>query len=710
MAELSADTQAILNALTEQGKLLRNDGRTNSIKTVNIRLDKFQASFDAMNQMLADISSSMRKMIGGEGAEGTIQVGSGAGGQAAALREVFEGQEDQEEVLEQLRDQMRRQADLDDAELTRKEIEEKEKQEQEKKDRLKKQGEDNLKNLKENTVTGQLMTNPVSFLTKVIKGAMIGFVGFNVIRGVVDAFTGGAMTQFIEDIDWEGLGKGIKSFSDLLFSNKWSAFATVLGSWLLIDFGAPLAVNLVGEALRTNALTTALAKMTPGEITKAPGFFSASKALKFGLLATAGIAIAGITEKLAENVAYENLTDDEVLKAKRANFQTPKSTAISVAGYAAAGATLGSYFGPKGALIGLAIGAAVGAGKLVFEAMQRTTEEKVDVAEIEERLKMDEIEADRLAALEMLKRHAEDASFTLSDAALKSLRIQAGLNPETGEPMIEGESLLDQQLQEVKLETDTVLAEQLNKQKNILARAKASAESGVYEQFVPDGMGGGTYIDITDATRIAELQAQRDANLAEQLNKQKNILARAKASAESGVYEQFVPDGMGGGTYIDITDATRIAELQAQRDANLAEQLRVMSELEARRDKRVAEGADEDNFIYLAPKGFWEGFKDIWEDSSDRREDRLSDFRKMFEEYEGSDIDGDGKIDFKASEEVMNQALDAISSGAITPDQAITIIKAGDTQTNIDSSDKSTNSKYNFSSAGIDALMNPNGG
>lgn len=654
MAELSADTQAILNALTEQGKLLRNDGRTNSIKTVNIRLDKFQASFDAMNQMLADISSSMRKMIGGEGAEGTIQVGSGAGGQAAALREVFEGQEDQEEVLEQLRDQMRRQADLDDAELTRKEIEEKEKQEQEKKDRLKKQGEDNLKNLKENTVTGQLMTNPVSFLTKVIKGAMIGFVGFNVIRGVVDAFTGGAMTQFIEDIDWEGLGKGIKSFSDLLFSNKWSAFATVLGSWLLIDFGAPLAVNLVGEALRTNALTTALAKMTPGEITKAPGFFSASKALKFGLLATAGIAIAGITEKLAENVAYENLTDDEVLKAKRANFQTPKSTAISVAGYAAAGATLGSYFGPKGALIGLAIGAAVGAGKLVFEAMQRTTEEKVDVAEIEERLKMDEIEADRLAALEMLKRHAEDASFTLSDEALKSLRIQAGLNPETGEPMIEGESLLDQQLQEVKLETDTVLAEQLNKQKNILARAKASAESGVYEQFVPDGMGGGTYIDITDATRIAELQAQRDANL--------------------------------------------------------AEQLRVMSELEARRDKRVAEGADEDNFIYLAPKGFWEGFRDIWEDSSDRREDRLSDFRKMFEEYEGSDIDGDGKIDFKASEEVMNQALDAISSGAITPDQAITIIKAGDTQTNIDSSDKSTNSKYNFSSAGIDALMNPNGG
>lgn len=654
MAELSADTQAILNALTEQGKLLRNDGRTNSIKTVNIRLDKFQQSFDVMNQVLADISASMRKMVGGEGAEGTIQVGGAAGGQAAALREAFEGQEDQEEVLEQLRDQMKRQADLDEAELTRKELEEKEKQEQEKKDRRKKQGEENMKLLKENTVTGQLMTNPVSFLTKVIKGAMIGFVGFNVIRGVVDAFTGGAMTQFIEDIDWEGLGKGIKSFSDLLFSNKWTAFATVLSSWLLVDFGAPLAVNMVGQALRTNALTTALAKMTPGEVAKAPGFFSAQKALKFGLLATAGIAIAGITEKLAENVAYENLTDEEVLKAKRANFQTPKSTAVSITGYAAAGATLGSYFGPKGALIGLAIGAAVGAGKLVFEAMQRTTEEKVDVAEIEERLKMDELEADRLAAEEMLKKHAEDASFTLSDASLKALRVQAGLNPETGEPMIEGESILDQQIQELKLETDTVLAEQLNKQKNILERARKSAESGVYEVFVGDGQGGGRFVEITDASQIQEMQDQRDAAL--------------------------------------------------------TEQLRVMAELEARRDERIAAGADEDNFIYLAPQGFWEGFKDIWQDSSDRRESRIKEFREMFEEYEGMDVDGDGKVDFKANEEVMQQALDAISSGAITPNQAITIIKAGDTQQNVDNSDKSTNSKYNFSAAGIDALMNPNGG
>jgi hypothetical protein len=132
MAELSADTQAIINALTEQGRLLRNDGRTNSIKTVNIKLEKFQESFNAMNQVLADISASMRQMVGGEGSQGTISVG-GAAGQAAALREAFEGQEDQTEVLEQLRDQMRRQADLDDAELTRKELAEKEKQEKKRK-------------------------------------------------------------------------------------------------------------------------------------------------------------------------------------------------------------------------------------------------------------------------------------------------------------------------------------------------------------------------------------------------------------------------------------------------------------------------------------------------------------------------------------------------------------------------------------------------
>ena len=67
MAEMSADTQAIIDTLMEQGRLLRNDGRTNSIKTVNIKLDKFQDSFNSMNRLLGDISASLRVMVGSDG-------------------------------------------------------------------------------------------------------------------------------------------------------------------------------------------------------------------------------------------------------------------------------------------------------------------------------------------------------------------------------------------------------------------------------------------------------------------------------------------------------------------------------------------------------------------------------------------------------------------------------------------------------------------
>ena len=96
MAEMSADTQAIIDTLMEQGRLLRNDGRTNSIKTVNIKLDKFQDSFNSMNRLLGDISASLRVMVGSDGQQGTIQVGAPAAGssQASQIQQVFEeGQE-----------------------------------------------------------------------------------------------------------------------------------------------------------------------------------------------------------------------------------------------------------------------------------------------------------------------------------------------------------------------------------------------------------------------------------------------------------------------------------------------------------------------------------------------------------------------------------------------------------------------------------------
>lgn len=641
MAEMSADTQAIIDTLINQGKLLRNDGRTNSIKSVNIKLDKFQTTFDSMNIFLGNMSESLSKMIG-DGTGSAINAGSATASAAARIDAAFEDGEERDELMASVRDQLKRQADLDKAELERAERNEKEKQEQEKRDRIKKQGEENMKALKENTLSGQLLSNPVSFLTKVLKGALIGFVGFNVIRGVVDAWTGGAMTDFIEDIDWEGIGQNFKDLAEWLGSNKWAAFTAVLSSWLLIDFGVPLAVNAVGEALRTNALTTQLAKLTGQNVTQAPGFLSTGNVLKAGILGLVATGFVFAADKLRDSLRFEGMTEEQIMRAEAVGYDTPESAATTMAGYAAAGATLGSYFGLKGAIVGGILGFAFGALKKTYDVVTRDSAEQIDVAKLEEEVAFQKAEADKKEA-ERLLAEFEAGETNLSETQLRNLRLQAGLDPETGEPLVDG--VMTSELQGLVNETNEEIAEAVARETAALQRAKDAIDSEYLQWVSLPGTG---------------------------------------------------PGGSAGGYWAEVTDASEIAEMQKMRQDRLEQQQARFDEIMAIRDQRLAEGmASEADLIYVAPAGFWESFRDIWQDSQDRRANRLAEFKEFQEAYEGP-----------ANAEVMQRAFEAINTGAVTAGQAITIIKAGDSQqTNVDASDKSTSSNYTFTQDALQALL-----
>lgn len=638
---MSADTQAIIDTLINQGKLLRNDGRTNSIKSVNIKLDKFQTTFDSMNIFLGNMSESLSKMIG-DGTGSAINAGSATASAAARIDAAFEDGEERDELMASVRDQLKRQADLDKAELERAERNEKEKQEQEKRDRIKKQGEENMKALKENTLSGQLLSNPVSFLTKVLKGALIGFVGFNVIRGVVDAWTGGAMTDFIEDIDWEGIGQNFKDLAEWLGSNKWAAFTAVLSSWLLIDFGVPLAVNAVGEALRTNALTTQLAKLTGQNVTQAPGFLSTGNVLKAGILGLVATGFVFAADKLRDSLRFEGMTEEQIMRAEAVGYDTPESAATTMAGYAAAGATLGSYFGLKGAIVGGILGFAFGALKKTYDVVTRDSAEQIDVAKLEEEVAFQKAEADKKEA-ERLLAEFEAGETNLSETQLRNLRLQAGLDPETGEPLVDG--VMTSELQGLVNETNEEIAEAVARETAALQRAKDAIDSEYLQWVSLPGTG---------------------------------------------------PGGSAGGYWAEVTDASEIAEMQKARQDRLEQQQARFDEIMAIRDQRLAEGmASEADLIYVAPAGFWESFRDIWQDSQDRRANRLAEFKEFQEAYEGP-----------ANAEVMQRAFEAINTGAVTAGQAITIIKAGDSQqTNVDASDKSTSSNYTFTQDALQALL-----
>jgi len=648
MAEMSADTQAIIDTLMEQGRLLRNDGRTNSIKTVNIKLDKFQDSFNSMNRLLGDISASLRVMVGGDGQQGTIQAGSPAagGGTAAQIQQVFEEGQERDELMGQIRDQLKRQADLDDAELERAERAEKEKQEQEKRDRIKKQGEDNMKALKENTLSGQLLSNPVSFLTKVLKGALIGFVGFNVIRGVVDAWTGGAMTEFIEGIDWEAIGSNFKDLAEWLGSNKWAAFTGVLSSWLLVDFGVPLAVNAVGEALRTNALTTALAKMSGAQMTSAPGFLTTTNLLKAGVLGLVATGLAFAGEKIRDSIRFDDMTDEQILRAEAVGYDTPSSAAASMAGYTAAGATIGSYFGPKGAIVGAALGFAYGVSKKIYEVMNRNDLEDIEVADLDAEVQLTRVEQ----AKKLLQDHIDGKKVLFPQEIAAYEKISGFEINEEGTGFTSDVSSV---IQDIELGNAEAIAKNKLEAKQELDRLR----------------------DLVD--RRAFLNLTETAGMSQVFN------------TETKRYEDFI-----------VTDPEMVRKLEEGYAEKLAEQEEVYRQIREVEAQRILSGQLEaGDFIYVTPDGFLGGAGDFLGFTSNQdRVNELSEVEKFNAFLEGAELN--------VSEEVMKSALDAIESGAISAGNAIVVLKAGDTQqTNVDASDKSTSSNYTFTDTAAQALL-----
>ena len=648
MAEMSADTQAIIDTLMEQGRLLRNDGRTNSIKTVNIKLDKFQDSFNSMNRLLGDISASLRVMVGGDGQQGTIQAGSPAagGGTAAQIQQVFEEGQERDELMGQIRDQLKRQADLDDAELERAERVEKEKQEQEKRDRIKKQGEENMKALKENTLSGQLISNPVSFLTKVLKGALIGFVGFNVIRGVVDAWTGGAMTEFIEGIDWEAIGSNFKDLAEWLGSNKWAAFTGVLSSWLLVDFGVPLAVNAVGEALRTNALTTALAKMSGAQMTSAPGFLTTTNLLKAGVLGLVATGLAFAGEKIRDSIRFDDMTDEQILRAEAVGYDTPSSAAASMAGYTAAGATIGSYFGPKGAIVGAALGFAYGVSKKIYEVMNRNDLEDIEVADLDAEVQLTRVEQ----AKKLLQDHIDGKKVLFPQEIAAYEKISGFEINEEGTGFTSDVSSV---IQDIELGNAEAIAKNKLEAKQELDRLR----------------------DLVD--RRAFLNLTETAGMSQVFN------------TETKRYEDFI-----------VTDPEMVRKLEEGYAEKLAEQEEVYRQIREVEAQRILSGQLEaGDFIYVTPDGFLGGAGDFLGFTSNQdRVNELSEVEKFNAFLEGAELN--------VSEEVMKNALDAIESGAISAGNAIVVLKAGDTQqTNIDAANKSTSQNYTFTDTAAQALL-----
>lgn len=63
MAEMTADTRAILDRLKAEGDLIRNSG-TNSLRAMNVKLDKFDGLFQSINENLIEQTKFMARSLG----------------------------------------------------------------------------------------------------------------------------------------------------------------------------------------------------------------------------------------------------------------------------------------------------------------------------------------------------------------------------------------------------------------------------------------------------------------------------------------------------------------------------------------------------------------------------------------------------------------------------------------------------------------------
>lgn len=520
MAEISRDTQAILDRLKREGSLTRNGGDgKNSIKQININLQKFGVLFQGIQNELANLNKTFGQMLGANPntfngplpqAEQTTLEPPKVQFDEEQLRAL--GLDEETIELQKKAAELNIKNNLEDEKL-RAQVEQKRKEDEEDK-RRKERAQKTKDYLKEKTITGQVLTNPLSFFTKLLKGAAIAFVGFNVVRGIVDQWTGGKFTEFVENIDYAAIGNGIKTFSTFLGDTPWAQFTNALLAWAAIDFGVPLALSVTGEVIRGSMLAKALSGGVESTIKTSKGFMSTVMSVRGAAFTALGVGVAIGGAKLADYVRGEMLgmTPEQIANEKMVH---DKGDYVDIVGMAAAGASMGAMFGMKGALVGAILGFAFGVGKKAYDYINSSAEEQIEFDQMGEDLARENAKTAKL----MLEQHA-NGTRELTEKQIEALTKQA-----------EGPS------QELINKTNDEIAEQRNK----LANSILGIENrNITQEYIPSNSqhGMGRWEDITDASELMKREKKRDDDLAAKKAELAKIDERMSKRVELG-YAKF---------------------------------------------------------------------------------------------------------------------------------------------------------------------------
>lgn len=353
MAAISAETQAIIDRLKAEGDLVRNSG-TNSVRSVKLKLDKFEGIFNTISNNVVEQTELMRLQLG-------------------QISEQVERQKAQEQFDE---------------------IEPPSAPEVEKTNNPQEETDKTIDKISDSIASSLSLKN-------IAMAAGGGFVFYNLLKGFVNESTGGGfdkMTAAISGMDWDGMKTKITDMTDGLDLVNWSNFSTAINNastavnsftkWLGDTGVSDIVSTVVGGGLVTagakGAISGALAKSGGGV-----GMAGRLAAIGPGIaLAAAGVAIY-YGDEIKNWITEQTGAESPEAQDSIANLVT-----VGQAGMSAM--SIAMMFGPHAMLATAAATVAVGLGVLIHGWIKK-----------HKRQEAEKFEADVDTALEKARAEAE---------------------------------------------------------------------------------------------------------------------------------------------------------------------------------------------------------------------------------------------------------------------------------------------------------------
>lgn len=388
MAELSAETEAIIDRLKAEGKLLRNTG-SNSIRSVKVELAKFEGIFNTISNNIAAQTDTMRASMGA-----------------------------QADIAERQREAAAREKAFDDLEADSESAELKALREKVETQKLK----NDLASEKDKA-KGDGLFKKLSGLggLKILGGGLLGVGALAVGYGYLNSKTDGGLDNMviaIRDTGWKKISNALNMIAEktpLILTQMENALkpenlenlAKAAGAAAVAGLGlgalAKLGPSII-EALTAGYLVNEVRKAKkgpPGPMVapdddpdkKPKGGLRRPTLKSFTVAGLATYALSALMPKIGDYIR------GNIMGMTPTEIANKKYDAVDFGGTVLKYATIGAMFGPKGALIGAGVGAAIGIGEKIVDVIR---DDLYDEGAITNRME------DALEEVNRLKTDAED--------------------------------------------------------------------------------------------------------------------------------------------------------------------------------------------------------------------------------------------------------------------------------------------------------------